>query len=74
MEWEDLSLFDPTPYLQLAVNDDERCTSVKVKQHAYSKSNPDRTALPSSWRCVLVKAHTGKHRARDEAHQSPWGD
>ena len=51
-----------------------RCLCVRRKTHARTRTNPERTAQGSSWRCVLPADHDGPHRARESARQAPWGD
>jgi len=52
----------------------ERCLSVRQKVHGATRSNAERTAQPSSWRCALPAGHDGPHRARTSARQAPWSD
>lgn len=56
--------------LPWAPSDDERCPSVKYKEH--QRNLGTERHVGSSWRCALVAGHSGHHEARPSAHQSPW--
>jgi hypothetical protein len=66
----------PLPFGVYRMPDDGsgRCCSVRRKPHIRTRTNAQRTAQGSSWRCVLDAGHEGPHQPRKSAHQPAWAD